>query len=223
MIKFDSLIERWDSKLYLTACSANSKDFTISTLDSSLKSTLNNTVKRLFYVESLEDCDGCNRSPGSINHITLVSLLAELDNYIYNNLTSELESLIESKCKLLWLEVCIAFDFLTELATEIDFEPFSNPLDNIYSNFLETINEYIVGDEMSEERDILGLSVNLQIGDDPGNEMTTFNEILDIPNDIETFLGLDSVDLVHEMFGLDSPELGEISPSFDLSIPVKSM
>ncbi len=131
--------------------------------------------------------------------------------------------MIESKFKLLWLEVCIVFDFLSELATEIDFEPFSNPLDNIYSNFIETINEYVAGDEMSEERDILGLSVNLQIGDDPGNEMTTINEILDIPNEIETFLGLDSVDLVHEVFGLDSPELGELSPSFDLTIPVKSM
>ncbi len=47
LVKFDILLERWDSKLYITACKANTNSLKHKILDTSLTTTLNNSIKRL--------------------------------------------------------------------------------------------------------------------------------------------------------------------------------
>lgn len=100
-------------------------------------------------------------------------------------------------------------------------------------NFRSTIlNDDDIGDDAShglsnfddlDSFEFLGWGSNVSIGTDPGNEFSTINDILDFPAEIDKFLVTDISDFYHNFFGLDSPKIGSIAPSFDITVPVNSL
>lgn len=142
----------------------------------------------------------------------------------YNKIWSGLETLFESILQLLWLNICLFFDFIHEFATEVDYEPVKNPILDLYEEGLDLVDEYFWKEEgISEDLSLRAIFSDVQIGEDPGNEFTTINNLLEIPEDFEKWLHFDTANILHDLTGLDSPELGELSPSFDISIPIKSL
>lgn len=141
-----------------------------------------------------------------------------------DHLWSGLESFIENRLQLIWLDICLIFDFIHEFATEGDYEPIKNPLADFYDEGMEYLDEFFWGEEgVSDDLGLRGLMGRIEVGEDPGNEFTTINSLLELPEEFEKWLYFDSGNLLHDLSGLDSPALGELSPSFDISIPIKSL
>jgi hypothetical protein len=61
------------------------------------------------------------------------------------------------------------------------------------------------------------------LGTDPGNEFSTINDIIEFPAEIEKFMLTDISDFYNNLFGLDSPKIGSIAPSFDITLPINSL
>jgi len=71
--------------------------------------------------------------------------------------------------------------------------------------------------------EFLGWGFNVNLGTDPGNEFSTINDIIEFPAEIEKFMLTDISDFYNNLFGLDSPKIGSIAPSFDITLPINSL
>jgi hypothetical protein len=110
------------------------------------------------------------------------------------------------------------------LFTELDYEFIESPIVGAYEEVLELLNSsFIMGSEDEEnEINLLSLTVDTEFGDNPGNEFNTISDIFELPLEFERWLKFDVGDLAHEITGLDSTDIGELYPSFDITIPIKS-
>jgi len=46
--------------------------------------------------------------------------------------------------------------------------------------------------------------------------------MFEFPSEIDEFVLNDISDFYHSIFGLDNPKIGEIAPSFDITLPINS-
>jgi hypothetical protein len=69
----------------------------------------------------------------------------------------------------------------------------------------------------------LGWGFNDDFGANPGSEFSTLNDISEVPEFLEKILLFDVNDFYNNIFGLDDPQLGNLQPSFDISLPIKSL
>lgn len=147
----------------------------------------------------------------------------------------------------------IIFEYLIEVDYELEENPFSIFLEeffNVIVSFLRGSPFYeidISSFDLSEwsslkatsfENDnfhgfsdidvddslgFLGWGFNDSLGSNPGNEFSTLNDISEIPEFLEKALLFDINDFYNNIFGLDNPQLGTLQPSFDISLPLKSL
>ena len=115
-------------------------------------------------------------------------------------------------------------EFLYEVLSELDFDPQTSPIIDFYEEALDLMDSYIIGDEdSSDDFGVLGLFYDVDFGDQPINEFPLLNNLVEIPEKFEEWMLFDIDDFYNNLTGLDGSGLGEIAPTFDISLPVKSM
>lgn len=195
----------------------------------------------------------------------------QFKNKVYKLFLFENNNFNEFWGQIIWLKICIYFDFIFERAVEFDFLTEANPIsdtifiivefirsifsgkiiENIptfFFNYFEKDHQYSdiddddyfeisnnddsFGDDSSyglsniddmDSFEFIGWGSNVSIGTDPGNEFSTINDLLEFPGEIEKFLLTDISDFYNNIFGLDSPKIGSLAPSFDITLPINSL
>jgi len=109
-------------------------------------------------------------------------------------------------------------DFMEDI-DEDDYTHFGSNSDNFGDDSSHGLSE--IDDFDSFE--FLGWGFNINIGTDPGNEFSSINDLVELPSQIEKLLLTDISDFYQNLFGLDSPKIGDIAPSFDITIPINSL
>jgi hypothetical protein len=98
------------------------------------------------------------------------------------------------------------------------------PYTNLYEELLLALEEHITGLEYDEADYALHAAISeTTFGEDENNDFVSLNNSTEIPQKFEKAIKIGTLDLLHVLTGLDSPELGALYPSFDITIPIKSL
>lgn len=148
----------------------------------------------------------------------------EFFDIYYYYIISNLKYIILNSFNNIWFEFSLFFEFFFEVLTEFDYDPQHPPLLDLYEEILDFFDSYIIGDEdSSDDFGFLGLFYDNEFGDNPGNDFKFLNEFIEFPEKFEEWMMFDIDDVYNNLTGLDGSGLGELSPTFDISLPFKSL
>ena len=148
----------------------------------------------------------------------------EFFDIYYYYIISYLKYIILNSFNNLWFEFSLFFEFFFEVLTEFDYDPQHPPLLDLYEEILDFFDSYIIGDEdSSDDFGFLGLFYDNEFGDNPGNDFKFINEFIEFPEKFEEWMMFDIDDVYNNLTGLDGSGLGELAPTFDISLPFKSL
>lgn len=135
--------------------SLNFKMFIEGVLNYNIFAFLEHKFKNLSFLESyfynyiFNEIENINTFQNKDDFFKLTLVADELVDFIFENLNMGLRSFFEMRGQLIWLDICILFDFIFEMFVPFEFEKEASPFKLVIRQSLELLRKLLTGSPFS--------------------------------------------------------------------------